>query len=165
MQLEGMHRPGEITEKPSSISGLPNSDKTPAIVLDTNAVLDWRVFGEPGMQPLADALEAGRLRWIATRPMLDELGAVLARTRFERWQRQAELALTFAQGAATLCEVPCLPLAGHPVCSDRDDQKFIDLALAAPARWLVTRDKALLKLARAAARRGVTVCTPSNWMP
>jgi predicted nucleic acid-binding protein len=33
-----------------------------------------------------------------------------------------------------------------PKCSDRDDQKFLTLAAASGARWLVTKDKALLKL-------------------
>jgi len=34
-----------------------------------------------------------------------------------------------------------------PRCEDPDDQKFLELAWHAGARWLVTRDKALLKLA------------------
>jgi len=35
-----------------------------------------------------------------------------------------------------------------PVCSDPDDQKFLDLALACGAAFLVTRDRDLLELAR-----------------
>jgi predicted nucleic acid-binding protein len=35
-----------------------------------------------------------------------------------------------------------------PLCSDRDDQKFLELAAASQADWLVTKDKALLKLSR-----------------
>ncbi|MGI4857360.1 MAG: PIN domain-containing protein, partial [Janthinobacterium lividum] len=35
-----------------------------------------------------------------------------------------------------------------PRCSDRDDQKFLELAARSGAHWLVTKDKALLKLAR-----------------
>lgn len=157
-----MTTPGEFTEKPSSVAGSGEPGK-PLAVLDTNVVLDWRVFADPGMQRLGAALERGDVRWIATAPMLDELAEVLRRTAFERWKTAAEQALTFAQGAATLCDAPLPPLAAHPICRDPDDQKFIDLALAAPARWLVTRDKALLALRRPAAARGVTVCTPAAW--
>ncbi|AOJ10759.1 PIN domain-containing protein [Burkholderia mayonis] len=35
-----------------------------------------------------------------------------------------------------------------PKCKDRDDQKFLELAYAARADWLVSKDRALLKLAR-----------------
>jgi predicted nucleic acid-binding protein len=35
-----------------------------------------------------------------------------------------------------------------PVCSDPDDQKFLELALACGAGLLVTKDRALLELAR-----------------
>jgi predicted nucleic acid-binding protein len=37
-----------------------------------------------------------------------------------------------------------------PACRDRDDQKFLEAALAAGAGFLVTRDRALLGLARRA---------------
>ncbi len=136
--------------------------QAPAVVLDTNVVLDWLVFEDPGVQSLADALGAGHLRWLASAAMLEELAIVLRREAFQRWASRLERALTLAHGTATLIDAVA-PLAGHPVCSDPDDQKFIDLALLAPARWLVTRDKALLKLARAAAARGVVVCRPDAW--
>jgi predicted nucleic acid-binding protein len=35
-----------------------------------------------------------------------------------------------------------------PVCTDKDDQKFLELARDANATILITKDKALLKLAR-----------------
>ena len=47
-----------------------------------------------------------------------------------------------------------LPLTG-PRCTDPDDQKFLDLALHAHAKWLVSRDKALLRLARKARPLGL----------
>jgi uncharacterized protein len=39
-----------------------------------------------------------------------------------------------------------------PKCKDRDDQKFLELAHAAQADWLVSKDRAVLKLARRIAR-------------
>ena len=50
-----------------------------------------------------------------------------------------------------------------PRCSDPDDQIFIDLAIAQGAQLLLTRDRALLKLARKAQRHGVWVATPERW--
>jgi predicted nucleic acid-binding protein len=37
-----------------------------------------------------------------------------------------------------------------PACSDIDDQKFLDLAYSSGAQVLITKDRALLKLARRA---------------
>ncbi|WP_440131005.1 PIN domain-containing protein, partial [Rubrivivax gelatinosus] len=62
------------------------------VVLDTNVVLDWLVFDDPATRPLAAALEAGRLRWIATGPMLDELLHVLQRPELDRWRAACEAA-------------------------------------------------------------------------
>ncbi|CAH2916017.1 MAG: hypothetical protein CPSOU_2824 [uncultured Paraburkholderia sp.] len=42
-----------------------------------------------------------------------------------------------------------LPL---PKCKDRDDQKFLELAHAAQAHWLISKDRAVLKLAKRIAR-------------
>lgn len=135
-----------------------------AVVLDTNVVLDWLVFDDPATRPLAAALEAGRLRWIATEPMLDELLHVLRRPELDRWRPACEAARERLATAGCRVEMP--PARGRaPICRDAADQMFIDLALAWGAPWLLTRDKALLQLARAARSAGTTVCTPARWAP
>jgi predicted nucleic acid-binding protein len=48
-------------------------------------------------------------------------------------------------------------------CSDPDDQMFIDLAQTQRVQWLLTRDRALLRLARRARAHGVEVLTPEGW--
>ena len=64
---------------------------------------------------------------------------------------------------ASRCRVEAGIPPGTPLrCSDADDQMFIDLALAAGAQWLFTRDRALLRLARRASERGVVVLRPSR---
>jgi predicted nucleic acid-binding protein len=132
----------------------------PIAVIDTNVVLDWLVFDDPRARPLAEAVAAGRLRWVATAAMLDELAAVLPRPAFDRWRDRAALAPGRAAGwAVPAGDAPACALR----CGDADDQKYIDLTLAARAAWLLTRDKALLKLAAAARRHGTTVCVPERF--
>jgi predicted nucleic acid-binding protein len=48
-------------------------------------------------------------------------------------------------------------------CTDPDDQMFVDLAHAAGARWLVSRDRAVLRLARRAAAFGIAITAPEGW--
>jgi predicted nucleic acid-binding protein len=51
-----------------------------------------------------------------------------------------------------------------PVCTDKDDQKFLELARDANADVLITKDKALLKLARRLAKAGMfKVMVPEAW--
>ena len=121
----------------------------PLLVLDTNVVLDWVAFNDARVRPIVDAIESGALRAVTDIVCLKELRRALgyaqvkldstAQARaFERYVAHASL-LRLAETAA----VPDLPL-----CEDPDDQKFLELAWHARASHLVTRDKALLKLAR-----------------
>lgn len=65
--------------------------------------------------------------------------------------------------------ISCLPVAavntfGLPICTDPDDQKFLELSLQAGAEVLITKDKALLKLAKKTARRNMfAIMTPQAW--
>jgi putative PIN family toxin of toxin-antitoxin system len=137
-------------------------EDAPAVVLDTNAVLDWLVFRDARMGPLAQAIEAGRLRWLGSLRMRDELAHVLGRAMFEPWPHDPEQVLTFFSSLVQTCaEPPACAL----ICRDEDDQVFIDLALAQRASWLFTRDKALLRLARQARLRGTIICPPEAWAP
>jgi uncharacterized protein len=143
---------------PAKTAGL-----SPGLVLDTNATLDWMVFGNPAMTPLRLAIEAGAVRWLACPRMRDELLRTLAYPALARFNPDRERTLTcFDRWVQMQLEPRHLP-AGQPVCSDPDDQVFIDLALEHQARWLVTHDRALLKLRRQAAQRGVAVLPPAQW--
>jgi predicted nucleic acid-binding protein len=142
----------------------PAAAEAPHIVLDTNAVLDCWLFEDPAAQALRRAVEAGRLRWLATAPMLAEFTHVLARPIGLRWEPQRERLLSANQ----LHSLPAIvaPAAarspGGLRCSDPDDQKFLDTALHERVRWLVTRDRALLKLRRRAMALGLTIVEPAH---
>ncbi|MBN9430167.1 MAG: putative toxin-antitoxin system toxin component, PIN family [Burkholderiales bacterium] len=127
-------------------------------VLDTNIWLDWLVFDDPGVAPLVRRAQAGRLLLVGTARMRDEWQDVIARERFGLNAAARALALERYDAHLRLC--PAAPLCTLS-CRDPDDQMFIDLAVAESAQWLVTKDKALLALARHAARRhGLMIARP-----
>ena len=127
------------------------------IVIDTNIVLDAFVFDDPGSVALEAALEGRQIRWLATRPMRDELERVLAYPlivrRLLRGQRGADEVLAQFDAKAEIVEVA----ARAPMrCRDPDDQKFVDLALAHKAA-LLSKDRALLCLSKRLLAQGVRV--------
>ena len=135
-----------------------------SVVIDTNVVLDWLVFRNPGCVPFVKALVSGQLRWLATAAMREELGHVLARDVAAVWNADHDAVWSAWDRHAT--EVPAVVANGavsRVRCTDADDQKFIDLALGHPARWLLSRDRAVLKLARRSREFGVEIVTPERW--
>lgn len=145
----------DVTEAPS-----PPLAQAPIVILDTNALLDWRVFKDPSAQPIVDGILSGRLRWLACPSMEQEWHQVWPRSYLARWQPDPMLTLTVFQHAEFVAEPPRGPLR----CKDPDDQVFIDLALHVGARWLLSKDAALLKLAgRARKRTGLEVMRLTQW--
>lgn len=137
--------------------------KPSTAVIDTNVVLDWFVYRNPGVAPIADAIEHQRLRWLSCAEMLAELRHVLTHASLGRRAVDAEHVLTSATGLSALLPLPSTLPAVRLRCSDASDQMFVDLALEHGADWLLTRDRALLKLARKAALRGLRIATPEAW--
>jgi putative PIN family toxin of toxin-antitoxin system len=136
-------------------------DERPRVTLDTNVVLDWLVFRNPVVLPLVAAIEQRRVQWIACASMRTELARTLGYDNLARWAPNREQSLrTFDAHVLVLSEPVTLPALR---CSDPDDQVFLDLAVASGARWLLTHDRALLRLARRARSLGVTVTQPRLW--
>ena len=133
------------------------------VVLDTNTVLDWLVFADAGVQPLVDALQADRVHWVACPAMRQELIHMLGHVSLARWSPDAPAVLTQFDRLAEIRPDPVNNLHVGLRCRDADDQIFVDLALAEGARWLLTHDGALLKLARRAAARGLRISHPADW--
>ncbi|VTU38166.1 hypothetical protein H6CHR_05153 [Variovorax sp. PBL-H6] len=128
------------------------------IVIDTNIALDLLVFDDPDYASLLAALETGKLKWIATPAMREELARVLGyRLVAERLVRNGR----DADGVLAAFDRHVLPLHEVPprapcVCSDPDDQIFVDLAVAQGAR-LLSKDRALLEMRKHLAVLGVQV--------
>lgn len=165
----------KFAEKPSSIfdsirngkdSGKtpmnsPPAAAAPPIILDTNVLLDWLVFGNPAVQPLVTAVQQGRVRWMACASMRSEFSRTLGYDNLAHWKPDREQALAVFDAHALLWPEPStLPTLR---CSDPDDQVFLDLAVASGAHWLLTHDRALLRLARRARPLGLAVLQPRRW--
>ena len=138
------------------------------IVIDTNVCLDLFVFRDP--------------RWLALHAALRD-GSVEAVTRADcrtEWlivteYRHLPLDTSARQNSRVEFDalIRCLPEASYaqppvklPICRDPDDQKFLELARDASAAVLLTKDKALLKLARWTRRAGMfAILPPESWTP
>jgi uncharacterized protein len=141
------------------------------VLLDTNVVLDAWLFHQSNVLPLAEALQAGHVQAIATLAMRNELHTVLARAAQNHglaptWLAKTPAAQVLAAWDATtrLVPDPGLTAGDTPRCSDPDDQKFIDLACAMRVPWLLTRDRAVLRLTKRLYPLGVQVATPDAWV-
>lgn len=133
------------------------------MVLDTNVMLDVWLFGDARAATLAQALGKGHLQHVATAAMLEELRDVLGRPALARWAARVPEAWAAITAHCAVVARPDAPDPALPRCEDPDDQMFIDLACCLRLPWLVSRDKAVLKLARAARAWGVSVIQPFEW--
>lgn len=149
----------KMSTHPTDSPEQPTTPMPPSrVVLDTNAVLDWLVFRDPRSAGFASAITQGRLAWLASARMRREFEVVLARPELARWQPDAAAAGACWDRHADIVEHE--PPQGPLRCRDPDDQVFIDLALHGRCAWLITRDRALLALRRAALGRGLRVAAP-----
>jgi len=132
-------------------------------VIDTQVVMDWLVFKNPTVNPITRRVESGAIRWVGLMAMREELLHVLGRGIGASYAPDLDYIVSqFERHCELVDTMP--PPAVRLVCRDKDDQMFIDLALAAGARWLISRDRAVLALAKRAARVGLEILTPEKWM-
>lgn len=138
------------------------------MVLDTNVSLDLVVFRDQRWAGLAACLASGACEALMRPDCREEFARVLGYPQF---------ALDMAQRTAALTAFDALhrypsdgewrtaPVAHLPQCRDRDDQKFIELAFLSHADVLLSKDKAVLKLARRNRREGLfEILTPAAWL-
>src|SRR6266702_2193605 len=119
------------------------------LVLDTNVWLDWLVFDDASVAPIRAAVAAERAEVFMAAACEAELERALG---YDLGKRTVDIAACIAEcrRVARRINSPAPERARLPACRDPDDQKFLEAALAARAGFLVTRDRALLDLARRA---------------
>ena len=134
-----------------------------ALVLDTNVVLDLLHFDDPAVAPIRRALQTGKAACCRNTACRDELARVLSYPQFKIPEHEARRILDEYDALAQPCHLAAdATLPPLPQCRDPDDQKFLELARAAKADLLVTKDKALLALAKQAGRFGFRIATPAG---
>jgi putative PIN family toxin of toxin-antitoxin system len=117
------------------------------VVLDTNVLLSLFVFADSRYASLRERLKSGEWLALTDERCLGEFRRVLAYPIFSlAHHAQRAVFESFAHHVAIVATATdAIPL---PQCEDADDQKFLEVARDGKVRWLVTSDKALLKLAR-----------------
>jgi len=130
------------------------------LVLDTNVWLDWLAFDDPSVAPIKAAVAEGRAEVFID----SECEAELERALGYDLGRKFTLHATAQAACLAECRrvarriatpAPEAERALLPACRDRDDQKFMEAALAAGAHFLVTKDRRLLDLAERTVRFGI----------
>ncbi|WP_296223090.1 putative toxin-antitoxin system toxin component, PIN family [Ralstonia sp. UBA689] len=153
-------------------AALAHSTQAPAprVVLDSNIWVDILIFDDAVARPIRAALEAGRLHAIISPACREELRRVLAYPQFAHRAVDTKAALAWVDrmthSVADPEEAPRADGAAFvPRCKDRDDQKFLALADAANAAYLVSKDRAVLKLKRRMAKYcDVAVLPPKQFV-
>jgi uncharacterized protein len=126
------------------------------LVLDTNVWLDWLVFDDASVAPIRAAAERRSAEIFIDDACADELKKVLGYSLRKKIMSAAE---------QTACLGECRRVAQAvtansadatdvlPKCRDADDQKFLELARACGADYLITKDLLLLELAQRKVKR------------
>ncbi|MEO8443167.1 MAG: putative toxin-antitoxin system toxin component, PIN family [Betaproteobacteria bacterium] len=140
------------------------------LVLDTNVWLDWLVFDDASVAPLKAAIAGAQAEIFIDDACAAELAAVLAyplRKQILAADAQAACLAEcrrVARNVTTSADIASPDPAPLPICRDADDQKFLELAHACRADFLVTKDLLLLKLARRKVRRApFGIVTPAQF--
>ncbi len=131
------------------------------VVLDTNVLVSLYVFSDSRFAPLRERIESGEWQALTNEACFNEFRRVLGYPLFGLSPESQMGALNAYQLDVTRADDVRPGSASLPRCSDRDDQKFLELARDSAADWLVTADKALLRLARRDRLRGLfRIMTP-----
>jgi len=126
-------------------------------ILDTNVFISGVFWKGPPFEILK-AWQEERFRLAISPPILDEYRRVLD----EMLKRRPLPVLTSILRVIELHAEIVEPVSfAEPVCSDPDDDRFLEAALAAHAGYVVSGDVALLNLKH---HRGIEIVRPARFL-
>ncbi len=135
----------------------------PRCVLDTQVLLDWVLFDDPRTRAWAQAIQRGRVAWVYCPSMQDEALRVIHYPALTRRFDPADSAARVNAGFARWGRCCASPAAQRRlICADPDDQMFLDLALSQTAVTLLSRDRAVQRLALSAKALGLAIGAPEK---
>jgi putative PIN family toxin of toxin-antitoxin system len=132
----------------------------PRVVFDTNVVLSALLFPTGRLAVLRHIWRDGRAIPLVSRPTTEEFLRVLAYPKFKLSEAERENLIEEFLGFSEVVAIP-EPPPRTPTCRDRQDVKFLELAIAGTADGLVTGDADLHALAT---RFSVPIVLPERWL-
>jgi len=130
-------------------------------VFDTNIILDFFVFDDPGCRHFLQSLREGRIQSFCTPSTLEELRIVLNRSIFSLTpEEQSQILTSWKELSITLEDIPQEQLK----CRDTDDNKFLDLVYQIRPSILISKDKLVLKVRSKARKLGVVIQRPDQFI-
>ncbi|MFC7296979.1 putative toxin-antitoxin system toxin component, PIN family [Herminiimonas aquatilis] len=148
------------------IPKITNPKMVTRIVIDTNVCLDLFVFRDSRWAQLHAALQSGAVDAVTRDDCRMEWSIVL---HYPHLKLDDAARIRVAAEFDALIRCTPMPAVNEaavrlPICKDKDDQKFLELSRDINADVLITKDKALLKLARKTRRDGLfSIMTPEAW--
>ena len=118
------------------------------LVIDTNVLVSALIFKDSRHLPLREAWQKKRFVPLMSVATYRELKYVLGYPMFKLEDSQIVDAVALIGPCIEWVTVDLDRAAALPKCSDRDDQKFLQVALCGEASALLSYDRALLKMKR-----------------
>ncbi|MBI5473879.1 MAG: putative toxin-antitoxin system toxin component, PIN family [Ignavibacteriae bacterium] len=129
------------------------------VVVDTNVIVSG-LIGKGKPRQILDMILLRRLNACYSSEMYDEYEGVLRRRKFTKYTgfelEAADFLLVLRESGAIV-----LPQASCRVCSDPDDDAFLDAAIAGGAQYLITGNKKHFPLH---SFRGIRIVSPSEFL-
>jgi uncharacterized protein len=131
------------------------------LVIDTNVLVSALIFKDSRHLPLREAWQHHRVTPLMSVNTYRELKRVLGYPMFKLEDPQIVDAVALIGPHIEWVTIEAALAQTLPKCSDRDDQKFLQVALCGKADALLSYDRALLKM-----KRGLPfpVLKPDAWL-
>ncbi len=135
------------------------------VVFDTNICLDFFVFNDPRYLCILECIKQGSIRALTSPPCREEWLRVLHYPHLPIDETLRPAAIAAFDKFIDVTDNFTYSAIRLPICSDKDDQKFLETAQGLRVDYLISKDKALLKLARRVSKLGLfKIMTPELFL-